>query len=89
MEEQEQVCLILAATYLNGSTLDTTSTRGIAGCCDACRKRKGCAAFNWRPEPLPRNCVMLPAAYGQARGTALSSAGIVRIPLSSPPPPGG
>ncbi|KAL1504905.1 hypothetical protein AB1Y20_008673 [Prymnesium parvum] len=72
-------CLLLPATSFNGSTLHATSTRLMQGCCDACRRRAGCAAFNWRPEPLPRNCVMLGQDYGVARGTALSSAGTVSL----------
>ena len=82
-----EVCLVLPATYFNGSTLGTASTRGLGGCCDVCRRRAGCAAYNWRPEPLSRNCVLFGRVYGVPRGTALCSAGIVKVPLAPPPPP--
>ena len=82
-----EVCLVLPATYFNGSTLGTASTRGLGACCDVCRRRQGCAAYNWRPEPLGRNCVLFGAVYGVPRGTALCSAGIVKVPLAPPPPP--
>ena len=78
---------VLPATYFNGSTLGTASTRGLGACCDVCRRRQGCAAYNWRPEPLGRNCVLFGAVYGVPRGTALCSAGIVKVPLAPPPPP--
>ena len=82
-----EVCFVLPATYLNGTALGSTSTRGLGGCCDACRRRRGCMAYNWRPEPLPRNCVFFGRQYGTPRGTALSSAGLVRVPLHASPPP--
>ena len=37
----------------------------------------GCTAFNWRPEPLPRNCVLFAKNHGVARGSPLSSAGTI------------
>lgn len=77
----QDVCLVLPATYFNGTTLSTTTTRGLGACCEICRRRRGCAAYNWRPEPLARNCVLFGSAYGVPRGTALCSAGIVRVPL--------
>ena len=76
----EEVCLVLPATYFNGSTLSTTTTRGLGACCEMCRRRIGCRAYNWRPEPLARNCVLFGEDYGVARGTALCSAGLVRVP---------
>ena len=76
-----EVCLVLPATYFNGTTLSTTTTRGLGACCEMCRRRRGCAAYNWRPEPLARNCVLFGPNYGVPRGTALCSAGIVRVPL--------
>lgn len=76
---EHPACLLLPATYFNGSTLRTTSTRVMHGCCEACRRQPGCVAFNWRAEPLPRNCVMLDKNYGIARGTALSSAGTISL----------
>ena len=102
------VCFVLPATYLNGTSVGSTSTRGLGGCCEACRRKRGCMAFNWRPlavtpafnwrplavtpaynwrpEPLPRNCVFFGSHYGTPRGTALSSAGLVRVPLRASPP---
>jgi hypothetical protein len=64
---------------------------------EACRRKRGCMAYNWRPlavtpaynwrsEPLPRNCVFFGSHYGTPRGTALSSAGLVRVPLRASPP---
>ena len=82
-----EVCFVLPATYLNGTALGSTSTRGLGGCCDACRKKRGCMAYNWRPEPLPRNCVFFGRHFGTPRGTALSSAGLVKVPLYASPPP--
>ena len=85
--ESIEVCFVLPATYLNGTALAATSTRGIGACCEVCRRKPGCMAYNWRPEPLPRNCVMFGQNFGSPRGTALSSAGLVQVPYSSPPPP--
>ena len=92
-----EVCLVLPATYLNGTKLSAMSTRGPGMCCEACRRQRGCHAYNWRPEPLARNCVLFGRDYGTPRGTALSSAGLVKVPLRqstttgisawSPPPP--
>jgi hypothetical protein len=83
------VCFVLPATYFNGSSMAAASTRGLGGCCDVCRRRRGCVAYNWRPEPLPRNCVLFGENHGVPRGTALSTAGVVRVPLfpkqASPP----
>lgn len=91
------VCFVLPATYLNGTSVGSTSTRGLGGCCEACRRKRGCMAYSWRPlavtpaynwrsEPLPRNCVFFGSHYGTPRGTALSSAGLVRVPLRASPP---
>lgn len=81
-----EVCAVLPATYLNGTPIGSTSTRGLGGCCEACRRRRGCVAYNWRPEPLPRNCVFFGSEFGSPRGTALSSAGLVRVPLAGASP---
>jgi len=84
-----EVCFVLPATYFNGSAIDSTSTRGLGGCCEMCRRKPGCVAYNWRPEPLPRNCVLFGRKHGVPRGTALSSAGIVRVPLGGAAPAHG
>ena len=81
-----EVCFVLPATYFNGSAIGSTSTRGLGGCCEMCRRKLGCVAYNWRPEPLPRNCVLFGRKHGVPRGTALSSAGIVRVPLGGAAP---
>ena len=83
---QVDVCLVLPATYFNGTALSSTTTRGLGACCELCRRKAGCAAYNWRPEPLARNCVLFGMNYGVPRGTALSSAGVVRVPLDRSQP---
>lgn len=92
-----EVCFSLPATYFNGTSIGARTTRGIGGCCEVCRRRPGCSAYTWRPEPVDRNCVLFGKDRGTAKGTALTSAGLVRVPLShptasaalhaSPPPP--
>ena len=76
-------CLVLPATYFNGTRLSAASTRGPGMCCDSCRRNPRCHAYNWRPEPLARNCVLFGRNYGSPRGTALSSAGLLRLPLET------
>ena len=57
-----------------------SAARTVWGGCEACHRRAGCTAFNWRAEPLASNCMLLGSQRGQPTGNALSSAGLVQAP---------
>ena len=71
-------CLLLTGTAFNGTTLGHANARNVWACCEACQRRRRCSAFNWRPEPLAKNCVLLGPRHGAAVGNTLSSAGLVQ-----------
>jgi len=86
--QAEPLCFFLPATkFVNGSTLRVMGSRVPWGCCDACRRLSGCAAFNWQAEPASSNCVLLSEAHGTPQGSALSSAGMIRRPALNPVAP--
>ena len=73
-------CLLLTGTAFNGTTLGHANARNVWTCCEACQHRRRCTAFNWRPEPLAKNCVLLGPWHGEAVGNALSYAGLMQPP---------
>ena len=73
-------CLLLTGTAFNGTTLGHANTHNVWTCCEACQHRRRCTAFNWRPEPLAKNCMLLGPRHGEAVGNALSYAGLMQPP---------
>ena len=71
-------CSVLTGTAFNGTTLGHASAHNVWACCEACQRRWRCSAFNWRPEPLAKNCVLLGPRYGEAVGNPLSYAGLAK-----------
>ena len=67
--------------YFNGTAL--SSTRGLGGCCEVCSRRRG-AAVQLAARAAACSCVLFGERHGVPRGTALSSAGVVRVPLYPP-----
>ena len=73
-------CLLLTGTTFNGTTLGHANAHNVWTCCEACQHRRRCTAFNWRPEPLAKNCMLLGPRHGEAVGNALSYAGLMQPP---------